>query len=143
MSPETIGKYRLEAPLGESGQSVVYRAVASDTDQTVALTRVPGEKFPEAAARQKFIQEAHAAIRLSHPHLRQVYEVGESGDTLYLVMEYLEGASLKTLLVGGPVEVETALAWGMEISEALAAAHSRGIVHGHLRPGKIFITQQG
>ncbi|MBI4466291.1 MAG: serine/threonine protein kinase [Acidobacteria bacterium] len=143
MSPETIGKYRLQAPLGESGRGVVYRAEAQDTNQTVALKLLPAGKFPDPATRQKFLEQARAAVRLSHPNLRQLYEVGESGDTLYLAMEYLEGVTLKSLLVGGRVEAETALAWGAEIAEALAAAHAQGVVHGDLRPAKVIITGQG
>lgn len=143
MSPETIAKYRLIAPLGESGRGVVYQAVAEDTNQTLALKVLTPDRFPNPATRQKFLQEARRVTRLSHPHLRQLYEVGESGDRLYLAMEYLEGSTLKNLLVGGPLEIETALAWGVEIAEALAAAHAQGIVHGDLRPARVFITQQG
>ena len=143
MSPETIGKYRLVAPLGEGVRGMVYRAVAQDSNQPVALKVVPGEKFPDETARQKFLEEARAAAKLSHPHLRQLYEAGESGDKLYLAMEYLEGVTLKSLQVAGPTDAETALAWGAEMADALAAAHAQGIVHGDLRPTKIFITSQG
>ena len=143
MSPDTIGNYRLEAPLGESGLGVVYRAVALDTGRVVAVKRVPPDKFADAAARRKFLEEARAAQRLSHPHLRQLYEVGESGDLVYLVMEYLEGVTLKSLLVSGRVEAETALAWGAEVAAALAAVHAAGVVHGDLRPSRVFVTSQG
>jgi len=132
VSPDTIGNYRLEAPLGESGLGVVYRAVALDTGRVVAVKRVSPDKFADAAARRKFLEEARAAQRLSHPHLRQLYEVGESGDLVYLVMEYLEGVTLKSLLVSGRVEAETALAWGAEVAAALAAVHAAGVVHGDL-----------
>lgn len=143
MSPETIGKYRLEAPLGEGSSGVVYRAIAQDTNQPVALKIIPIEKFASSAARQKFLAEARAAAPLSHPHLRQLYEAGESGDKVYLAMEHLEGSTLRSLLVGGALDPETALEWGAEISEALAAAHAASVVHGELTAGKIFITQQG
>ena len=143
MSPDTIGNYRLEAPLGESGQGVVYRAVAADTGRVAALKLVPADKFPDAAARRKFLEDARAAQRLSHPHLRQVHEVGESGDRVYLVMEYLEGATLKSLLVSGRMEAETALEWAAEVADALAALHAAGLVHGDLRPSRVFVTSQG
>ena len=143
MSPDTIGNYRLEAPLGESGQGVVYRAVAADTGRVAALKLVPADKFPDAAARRKFLEDARAAQRLSHRHLRQVHEVGESGDRVYLVMEYLEGATLKSLLVSGRMEAETALEWAAEVADALAALHAAGLVHGDLRPSRVFVTSQG
>lgn len=143
MSPETIGNYRLLGPLGESGRGVVYRALAQDSNRTVALRVVPAEKFPAPATRRAFLEEARAAARLKHPHLRRLYEVGESGDQVYLAMEHLEGVTLKSLLVGGRMEAETALAWAVEIAEALAAVHGAGLVHGDLRPGRIFITSQG
>jgi len=143
VSPETIGNYRLEAPLGESGQGVVYRAVAADTGRVAALKLVPPDKFPDAAARKKFLEDARAAQCLSHPHLRQIHEVGESGDRVYLVMEYLEGATLKSLLVSGRVEAETALEWAAEVADALAALHAAGLVHGDLRPSRVFVTSQG
>lgn len=143
MSPETIAHYRLEAPLGESGRGVVYRAVAQDTNRTVALKVLTPERFATPAYRQKFLQEARKAAQLSHPNLRQLYEVGESGDRLYLAMELLEGSTLKNLLVAGALEMEAALAWGAEIAEALAAVHAQGIVHGDLRPARVFITTEG
>ncbi len=143
MSPETIGNYRLEAPLGESGQGVVYRAVAADTGRVAALKLVPADKFPGAAARKKFLEDSRAAQLLSHPHLRQVHEVGESAGRVFLVMEYLEGATLKSLLVSGRMEAETALEWAAEVADALAALHAAGLVHGDLRPSRVFVTSQG
>ncbi|MFQ5778287.1 MAG: serine/threonine-protein kinase [Terriglobia bacterium] len=143
MVADTIGKYRLEAPLGEGGQGLVYRAVAEDTNQTVALKRVPAEKFPDEASRQSFLRDARAAVGVSHPHLRQLYEVSEAEGQLYLAMEYLEGVTLKSVLVSGWVGPEAALAWAAEIADALAAAHAGGVVHGDLRPAKVFITTEG
>ncbi|MDA2912967.1 serine/threonine protein kinase [Acidobacteriia bacterium AH_259_A11_L15] len=143
MRPERVGKYRLEAPLGEGGQGLVYRAVAEDTNQTVALKLVPAEKFPDEGARQRFLKDAQAAVGVSHPHLRQLYEVSEAEGQFYLAMEYLEGVTLKSVLVSGSVEPEAALAWAAEIADALAAAHARGVVHGDLRPAKVFITTEG
>lgn len=143
MGSESIANYRLEAPLGESGRGVVYRAVAQDTNRLVALKILASDRFSTPAHRRKFLEEARKAVRLSHPNLRQLCEVGESGDQLYLAMEYLEGSTLKNLLVAGAVELEAALAWGAEIAEGLAAAHAQGIVHGDLRPARVFITTDG
>ena len=143
VSPETIAHYRLEAPLGESCRGVVYRAVAQDTNRTVALKVLTPDRCATPAYCRKFLQEARKAARVSHPNLRQLYEVGECGDRLYLAMEYLEGSTLKNLLVAGALDLEAALAWGAEIAEALAAAHAQGIVHGDLRPARVFITTEG
>jgi serine/threonine-protein kinase len=122
---------------------VVYRAVAADSGRVVAVKLVPPDKFPSAAARKKFLEDARAAQRLSHPHLRQVHEAGESSDRVYLVMEYLEGATLKSLLVSGRMEPEIALEWAAEVADALAALHAAGLVHGDLRPSRVFVTSQG
>lgn len=142
MIPESIGPYRLEGPLGDSREGMVYRAVAKETGRPVAVKLVAAERFASDAAREKFLQDARATTQLVHPHLRQLYEVGESGDQHYLAMELLEGATLKSLLVGGPLESEAALAWGGEIAEALAVAHAAGVVHGALTPAKVFITKE-
>ncbi|MFQ5778772.1 MAG: serine/threonine-protein kinase [Terriglobia bacterium] len=142
MIPESIGQYRLEGPLAESREGMLYRAVAQDTGLPVALKLVAADWFPSDGEREEFLQDAQAATKLSHPHLRQLYEVGESGGQLYLAMELLEGATLRSLLVGGPLESEAALAWGGEVAEALAAAHAAGVVHGSLTPAKVFITRE-
>lgn len=140
--PEAIGDYRILVPVGQGRTGMVYQALARATNQAVALKVVSAEHFPNADSRQKFLKEARAAAQLSHPNLRKLYEVGQNGDQVYLVMEYLEGITLKSLLVGGALEADTALAWGAEIANALVAAHAQGIVHGDLSPAKIFITQQ-
>ncbi len=141
--PETIGKYRVIAPLGQGRVGIVYRAEDSEDGRAVALKLVPASHFATPEAKQKFLEEARAAAGLAHPHLRRLYEAGESGDQIFLAMEYLEGSTLRSLLVGGPVEPETALAWGAEIADALTAAHAEGVAHGELTPGKVFITDQG
>jgi serine/threonine protein kinase len=140
--PETIGKYRVVAPLGQGRVGIVYRAEDAESGRKVALKLVPGSHFPTLEAKQRFLADAQAAQMLSHPHLRQLYEAGESEDQLFLAMEYLEGSTLKTLLSSGPVEPEAALGWGAEIADALAATHAAGIAQGELTPGKVFITEQ-
>jgi len=140
--PETIGKYRAIAPLGQGRVGIVYRAQDTETGRAVALKLVPSSHFAMPEAKQKFLEDAQAAMKLSHPHLRQLYEAGESGDQVFLAMEYLEGSTLKNLLGSGPVEPEAALGWGAEIADALAAAHAAGIAQGELTPGKVFVTEQ-
>lgn len=142
--PETIGNYKIEGPLGKGSVGVVYQALAQDTGQKVALKLIPTSNLPTPEAREKFLQEAQAATRLEHPCLRRLYEVGESDDQFYLALEYLEGGTLKNLLVSGPVaEQQTALEWSAEMAEALTAVHEAGLAHGELTPAKVFITSEG
>jgi serine/threonine protein kinase len=141
--PEKIGKYRIMGPLGQGSTGVVYQAEHEETQQKAALKVVPVDKFASAEARDKFVEEARAAAEVSHPNLRQLYEVGEAGSDLYLAMEHLEGSTLRALLVSGPVELASALAWGAELAEGLAAAHEAGVAHGELVPGKVFLTKDG
>ena len=143
MIPESIGKYRIVAPLGQGRVGIVFRARDTEDGRAVALKLIPANHFGTPEAKQKFLEEAHAAAGLAHPHLRQLYEAGESGDQVFLAMEYLDGSTLRSLLVGWPVEPEAALEWGAEIADALAAAHAEGVAHGELTTGKVFITEQG
>lgn len=143
MIPETIGNYRILGPLGQGSTGVVYKAVRQGDNHPVALKLVTPGRFASAARREQFVREARAAAQINHPGLRRLYEAGESGDRLYLAMEYLEGSTLKNLLVSGPLPTETAVAWAAEIAAGLAAAHEAGVVHGELTPRKVFITQDG
>ncbi|MFQ5695070.1 MAG: serine/threonine-protein kinase [Terriglobia bacterium] len=143
MIPEQVGKYRIEAPLGQGGTGIVYRARREKDGRAVALKLLPPEQFPDPQTRKKFLSEAKRAAKLKHPHLRRLYEAGEHEGQLYLALEYIEGATLKSLLVGGAVDPDAALGWGTEIAEALATAHAGGCVHGELSPGKVFITAEG
>lgn len=143
MIPETIGNYRILGPLGQGSTGVVYKAVRQGENQPVALKLVNPGRFASVARREQFVREARAATEITHPHLRRLYEVGESDDRLYLAMEYLEGSTLKNLLVSGPLATETAVAWAAEIAAGLAAVHEAGVVHGELIPTKVFVTRDG
>ncbi|MGH9862390.1 MAG: serine/threonine-protein kinase [Candidatus Acidiferrales bacterium] len=143
MIPQTVGNYRVTGPLGKGSTGVIYRAARRDSNLPVALKAVEAARLPTAEARQQFIEEAESALLLTHPRLRQLYDVIESEGNLYLALEYLDGATLKNLLVSGPVALEAALAWGAELADGLAAAHEHGVVHGELTPAKVFVTQEG
>jgi len=141
--PQTVGNYRVTGPLGKGSTGVIYRAARKDSNLPVALKVVAAERLPTPEARQQFLEEAESALLLNHPRLRQLYDIIESEGNLYLALEYLEGATLKNLLVSGPVALEAALAWGAELADGLAAAHEGGVVHGELTPAKVFVTQEG
>jgi serine/threonine protein kinase len=141
--PESVGNYKLVAPVERDRAGVVYRAVEQGSERPVAVKLIPADKFADAAAREAFLEEARAAAELSHPNIRRIFDAGEAGGHLYVVMEALEGATLKSVLVGGPVEPETAVAWGAELAEALAAAHEAGVAQGDLTPENVFLTEHG
>ncbi len=143
MIPKTVAGYHVEGPLGQSATGPAYKAARQADGQPVVLKVVPPGRLVSAAAREKFLQEARAATALDHPHLRRLYEVGEFEDKLFLAQEYVDGSTLRNMLVGGAIATETALEWGLEIAEGLAAAHAAGLIHGELVPGKVFIGRDG
>jgi serine/threonine protein kinase len=141
--PQTLGKYKVVGPLGKGSTGVVYRAARQDSNIPVVIKEVAPERLPTPQAREQFLEEANDALLLNHIRLRQLLDVIEADGKIFLALEYLEGATLKSLLVSGPVEPEAALAWGAELADALAATHDGGVVHGELTPAKVFITQEG
>ena len=143
MIPQTLGKYKVVGPLGKGSTGVVYRAARQDSNLPVVIKEVALDRLPTAQAREQFLDEASDALLLNHIRLRQLLDVIEADDKIFLALEYLEGATLKSLLVSGPVAPEAALAWGAELADALAVAHDAGVVHGELTPAKVFITQEG
>lgn len=141
--PKAIDKYRIVSPLGEDAHGVLYRAVAEGSEETVALKLLPPDAFPNENVRKLFLAETRALAEVTNPHLRQVYEAGTTNSGIYVAMEYLQGSTLRNLLVAGPLEVLAALEWTAEICEALEALRTQGMLHGYLRPEKIFITTRG
>src|SRR5205085_6814156 len=99
------------------------------------------QQNPEA--RQRFLQEARLASALSHPNIAHIYEIGESGETSFLVMEYVEGQALSGRIAGGPLANAEVVAIGSQVADALDAAHSKGIIHRDIKPANIIVGQQG
>jgi len=137
-----LGPYEIVAALGAGGMGEVYRARDSRLGREVAVKVLP-EKFVNDAARDRFQREARAASALSHPNICAIYDVGESEGRPYLVMELLEGQTLREKIGGQPLEIEASINWGIQIAEALDAAHAKGIVHRDIKSANIFITARG
>ena len=140
---KTISHYRLEDELGRGGMGTVYKAYDTSLDRTVVLKLLSPDLMTEDESRKRFLREARLASALDHPNISTIFEIAEADQRYFIVMQYVPGKTLKRVIGSKPVKLESVLSIGLQIADALVAAHAKGIVHRDIKSSNVMITPRG
>src|SRR6202162_1206441 len=143
MIGETLGNYRITHKIGAGGQGTVYKAPHQDLGRTVAVKVLPAELTVKEANLKRFEREARLASALDHPNICTIFDMDEARGLHFISMQYVEGRNVRQLVNGRPLELESALRIAIQVTDALSAAHARGIIHRDIKSGNIMVTDAG
>ncbi|HXQ68868.1 MAG TPA: serine/threonine-protein kinase, partial [Pyrinomonadaceae bacterium] len=143
MVGKTLRNYRITEKLGVGGQGAVYKAVDNKLGRTVVIKVIPPELSAKATNLKRFEREARLASSLDHPNICTIFDLDEQDGMHFIAMQYVEGKNVRQLVGGRPLELKTALLIGLQVAEALAAAHHRGIIHRDVKSGNVMVTSSG
>ncbi|HYJ84717.1 MAG TPA: serine/threonine-protein kinase, partial [Pyrinomonadaceae bacterium] len=143
MIGKSLGNYKILEKLGVGGQGTVYKATDGKLGRTVVVKVLPPELTAREANLKRFEREARLASSLDHPNICTIFDLDEAGGHHFIAMQYVEGRNVRQLVGGHPLELKSALLIGIQVTDALAAAHARGIIHRDIKSGNVMVTPSG